>query len=277
MKKLFALIEKESAKFAQLPFFEFLGNKSIDLIQRLCFALFIMGYGGLNKLVCLEQPIVNPIPDVVNNQIRKEENHWIWVLKNLEDLNFNRFLNFTDYLKINFSDQTVIFRQIIYELYRRTFQVNPIYKLVAIESIESISNIFLSITAPITQKLKFFTNREYPYFKNPHLVAENDHNVHSHQIKKFIASMHLAEDIRKQSGELVNKIFDLFTALVDVHIAFPNHMRYIIAPFKRAGRGVGFLYLTRAENRYINFAEEYKIKQLLNRRRSSSDSASAVA
>ncbi|MEH2316054.1 hypothetical protein [Nostoc sp.] len=207
MKKLFALIEKESAKFAQLPFFKFLGNKSIDVIQRLsfapCFALFVMGYGDLNKFVCLEQPTVNPIPDVVNNQIREEENHGIWVLKNLEDLNFNLFLNITDSLKINFSDQTGIFRQIIYELYRRTFQVNPIYKLVAIESIESISNIFLSITAPITQKLKFLTNREYTYFRNPHLLAENDHNVHSHQRKKFIASMPLAEDICKQAGELV--------------------------------------------------------------------------
>ncbi|MHC5938318.1 hypothetical protein [Nostoc sp.] len=31
-------------------------------------------------------------------------------------------------------------------------------------------------------------------------------------------------------------------------IAFPNHMRYILAPSRRAGRGlgVGFLYLTKA-------------------------------
>jgi len=36
-------------------------------------------------------------------------------------------------------------------------------------------------------------------------------------------------------------------------IAFINQMRYIIAPSSLAGRGlgVGFLYLTRAENRYI--------------------------
>ncbi|MHC5829365.1 MAG: hypothetical protein ACYT04_78965, partial [Nostoc sp.] len=108
MKKLFALIEKESLQFAQLPFFEFLGNKSIDLIQRLCFALFVMGYGDLNKFVCLEQPTVNPIPYIVNKQICEEENHWIWVLKNLEDFNFNRFLNFTDSLKINLIEQTVI-------------------------------------------------------------------------------------------------------------------------------------------------------------------------
>ena len=39
MKKVFGLIEKESAKFAQLPFFGFLVNKSIAFIQRLSFAL----------------------------------------------------------------------------------------------------------------------------------------------------------------------------------------------------------------------------------------------
>ncbi|MBN3898778.1 MAG: hypothetical protein HWQ41_26965 [Nostoc sp. NOS(2021)] len=232
MKKVFALIEKESTKFAQLPFFEFLGNKSIDFIQRLsfapCFALFVMGYGDLNKFVWLQEATVNSIPDIVNKQIREEENHWIWFLNNLEYLNLNLFLNFTDSLKFNWSEHTVICRQI-------SFQVNPIYKLVGIESIESISNLFLSITAPVTQKLKVLTNREYPYFVNAHLLAENDHNVHSHETKEFIASMHLAEYIHKQACELVNKIFELFTALVDM---------------------------------LINFAEEYKIKQLLNRSRS---------
>ncbi|MEH1835007.1 MAG: hypothetical protein V7L29_23850 [Nostoc sp.] len=240
MKKVFALIEKELAKFAQLSFFEFLRNKSINPIQRLSFALFVIVYGDLNKFVWLEEPIVNPIQDIVNKQIPEEENHWIWFLKNLDYLDFNQFLNFTDSLKFNLSDQTLIFRQTIYELYWRTFQVNPIYKLVAIKSIKSISNIFFSITARVTQELKVFTNREYPYFGNPHLLAENDHSVHSYQKKEFIASMHLAEDIHKQACELVNKIFELFTALIDM---------------------------------LVNFAEEYKIKQLLTKSFGGSDYA----
>ncbi|MEH2423769.1 MAG: hypothetical protein V7K48_23535 [Nostoc sp.] len=236
MKKVFALIEEESAKFAQFPLFEFLENQSIDPIQRLFFApyfaLFVMGYGDFNKFVWLEEPTVNPIQDIVNKQICEEENHWIWFLQNLEDLYCNRFLNFTDSLKFNWSDQTVIYRQI-------TFQVNPIYKLVAIESIESIWNIFLSITASVTQELKILTNPEYPYFGNPHLPAENDHSVHFYETKDFIASMHLAEDIRKQACGLVNKIFEMFTALVDM---------------------------------LVNFAEKYKIKQLLTRSFGGSDS-----
>ncbi|MEH2241331.1 hypothetical protein [Nostoc sp.] len=244
MKKVFALIEKESAKFAQLPFFEFLVNKSINLIQRLsfaaCFALFVMGYGDLSKFVWLEEPTVNQTQDIVNKQNREEENYWIWFLKDLEDSDFNRFLNFTDSLKFNWSEQTLICRQTIYELYRRTFQVNPIYKLVAIESIESILNIFFSVTAPVTQELKVLTNREYQDFGNPHLLAENDYSVHSYETKEYIASMHLAEDIRKEACELVNKIFELFTALVDM---------------------------------LVNFAEEYKIKQLLTRSFTGSDYA----
>lgn len=244
MKKVFALIEKESAKFAQLPFFEFLANQSINPIQRLsfaaCFALFVMGYGDLNKFVWLEEPTVNQIQDIVNKQTREEENYWIWFLKDLEYLNFNRFLNFTDSLKFNWSEQTLIFRQTIYELYWRTFQVHPIYQLVAIESRKSILNIFFSITPPVTQEFKVLTNREYPDFVNPHLLAENDHSVHSFETKEFIASMHLAEDIRKQACKLVKKVFELFTALVDM---------------------------------LINFAEEYKIKQLLTRSFTGSDYA----
>ncbi|MEH2437837.1 MAG: hypothetical protein V7K25_27025 [Nostoc sp.] len=123
MKKVFAL--KESAKFTQLPFFEFLVNKSIAFMQRLsfalCFALFVMGYGDLNKFVSLEEATINPIQYILNNPNRGEQNNWIWSLKDLEYLAFNLFLNFTDSLKF-------ISRQLIYELYQQTFQVNPIYR-----------------------------------------------------------------------------------------------------------------------------------------------------
>ncbi|MCC5659080.1 hypothetical protein LC608_19290 [Nostoc sp. XA010] len=125
MKKVFGLIEKESAKVAQLPFFGFLVNKSIAFIQRLsfalCFALFVMEYGDLNKFVCLEEATVNPIQYTLNNQNREEKSNWIWFLKDLEYLTFNLFLNFTDSLKF-------IFRKLIYELYWQTFQVNFLYR-----------------------------------------------------------------------------------------------------------------------------------------------------
>ena len=68
--------------------------------------------------------------------------------------------------------------------------------------------------------MKVLTNAEYRYFVNPHLVAENEHSVNSYEIKKFIATMHLAEDIRKQACKLVNKIFELFIALVDMLVNF---------------------------------------------------------
>jgi len=123
MKKVFALIEKESAKFTQLPFFEFLVNKSIAFIQKLsfalCFALFVIRYRDLNKFVCLEEATVNPIQYIFNNQNCGKENNWIWSLKHLEYLAFNLFLNFTESLKF-------ISRKLIYELYQQTFQVNPI-------------------------------------------------------------------------------------------------------------------------------------------------------
>ncbi|MEH1839951.1 MAG: hypothetical protein V7L20_14575 [Nostoc sp.] len=159
MKKVFALIEKKSAKFAQLPLFEFLINKSIAFIQRLYFAayfaVFVIKYGDFNKFVCLEEATVNPIQYsgyrlgtvqdsarfrgtavprlygcisskleplyIFNKQICEEKNYLMWLLKDFKYLAFNLFLNFTDSL-------TTICRQIIYELYHRTFQVNPIYR-----------------------------------------------------------------------------------------------------------------------------------------------------
>ncbi|QSJ17336.1 hypothetical protein JYQ62_00090 [Nostoc sp. UHCC 0702] len=231
MKKILALIEEELFKFAQLPFFQFLEDPNIPPAEKLCFAPcftpFVMGYGDLNKFVWLEQPTTDPIQNIINQQICEEENHWIWFLQDLKDLEFNYSLNFTDSLKFNWSNETWICRQTIYELYRYTYKVSPIYKLVAIESIEYISHIFFSKTAPVTQELKLLTNREYPYFGNLHFLAEDQHCVHSYQIKKNIANMHLTEDKYKQACELVSKIFELFTHLVDVLLNFAKKYRGI--------------------------------------------------
>jgi hypothetical protein len=220
MKEVLALIEKESVKFAQLTFFTFLEDRSIDPIKRLgfvpYFAPFVMGYKDLNKFVWLEEPTIDPIQAIVNKQIHEEENHWIWFLKDLEELNFDFSLSFTDHLKLIWSDETRFCRQTIYELYRYTYKVSPIYKLVVIESIESISNIFFSKTTPVVEELKLVTGREYPYFGNTHLLAENDHNIHSYEMEELITNIHLTEDAQKQACELVIKIFELFTVLVGV-------------------------------------------------------------
>ena len=219
MKEVLAIIEKKKQEFAQLPFFDFLRDKSIDSRHRLsftpCFAPFVMGFAELNKYVWREEPTNDPMQTIVNQYTYEDDNHWIWFLEDLQTLGFDLSLHFSDSLKFIWSDETQVSRQTIHEIYRYTYQAIPIYKLAVIEAIEAIADIFLSTTTQVTQELQAITKKEYPYFGNNHIVTESKHSIYSFEIGEFIANINLTEENLKEVSQLVEKIFDLFETLVN--------------------------------------------------------------
>ncbi len=86
--------------------------------------------------------------------------------------------------------------------------------------------------------LKAFNPCRYPHFCNNQSVAQTG-NPAQNSSSGLIAQVH-------SSGVK-------FSLLQSIAIAFINQMRYIIVPSSLAlrGLGVGFLYFTKAENRYI--------------------------
>lgn len=220
MKQVLAHIEINKQEFAKSEFFEFLQDKSIHPRRRLafapCFAPFVMGFGELNQYVWRDEPTNDPIQAIINQHTYEDDSHWIWFLEDLQNLGFDMSLNFTDTLRFLWSKQVKSSRQTFYEIYRYTYKAIPVHKLVVMEAIEAIADIFLSTTKQVAEELEPISGFEYKYFGMNHCSSESNHSKDSPETVESISNIQLEINIEKEAFELVNKIFELFSKFVDV-------------------------------------------------------------
>jgi hypothetical protein len=210
MKEILELIAKKQEIFAQLPLFRYLRDESIAPQKRLAFAPyfapFVMGFGELNRAVFREESD-DPVQLTINQHSREDDSHWIWFLEDLQKLKLDLSMNFSDALRFLWGDETHASRHMIYELYRYTYRVNPIQKLVVIEAVEATADVFLSATAKAARELQAVTNKEYRYFGNLHLAIDTGHSLHLSETQQFIESIELTLDTRQEAIEAIERVF----------------------------------------------------------------------
>ncbi|MEO1429892.1 MAG: hypothetical protein AAFV71_12665 [Cyanobacteria bacterium J06633_8] len=220
MKEVLAYIEKKQQVFSKLEFFEFLQDKSISPKQRLafapCFAPFVMGFGELNQYVWRDESSDDPLQAIINQHTHEDDGHWVWFLEDLDKLGFNKSLSFTDALKFIWSKELKISRQTFYEIYRCTSKATPINRLVAIEAVEAIADIFLSCTKKVSEDLKLTSNLEYKYFGMHHYSIDTNHSMDSSETVDLICNINLDVDAEKEALEIVDQMFEIFTNFVNV-------------------------------------------------------------
>jgi len=220
MKEVLAYIEKKQQEYAKSEFFEFLQDKSIPPRQRLafapCFTPFVMGFGELNRYIWRDETTNDPIQAIINQHTYEDDGHWIWFLEDLEKLGLDKSLNFTDTIRFIWSKEIQASRQTFYEIYRCTYKTTPILKLVAIEAIEAIADIFLSTTAQVAEELELASDIEYKYFGMHHFSIDSNHSMDSFETVESISNIKLDKDVEKEALELVNQMFDLFSRFIDV-------------------------------------------------------------
>jgi hypothetical protein len=224
MKDVLALVEEKKQEFARLPFFEFIQEKSIDPRQRLvfapCIAPLVMGFGELNKDVLREEPTTNSLQKIINKHTYEDDFHWQWFLQDLQNLGLDQSLNISDALRFIWGDKTKVARQLVYELYRYSFQAEPIQKLVVILVVEATGNVMFSASTPATQELKAMSSKDYQYFGKHHLVVDYAHTIYSSEGKHFIDNIKLTEEMRKEAFTVVEKLFGIFTELINALLAY---------------------------------------------------------
>ena len=219
MKDILALIAEKQQIYSQLPFFQFLQDESIHPIKRLafapCAAPFIMSFTDLCKYVLRQEPTNDKIQAILNQHTYEDDFHWQWFLEDIEKFGFNCSLQFNDSLRFLWSEETKASRLLTYQLYKYISQSEPIEKLVVLEAIEATSDVLVSATKQVTDKLQLLTNQEYKYFGNCHFDAENNHHAYSDDANKFIETIYISAKTRQTSIDLVEKVFELFTQWTD--------------------------------------------------------------
>jgi hypothetical protein len=215
MKSILALIEEKQKVYAQLPFFQFMGDQTISPEKRLafapCAAPFIMSFADLNKYVLRQEPTEDKIQLILNKHTYEDDFHWQWFLEDMQKLSFDCSLNFNEFLRFSWSDQTQKSRLLTYKLYEYIDQSEPIEKLIILEAVEATSDVLVSITQKVTEKLSSITGLEYKYFGDCHCDAENNHNAYTEDVQKFIDNLYISDKTRNRSICLIDNIFELFS------------------------------------------------------------------
>ena len=234
MREVLALIEKRKQEFAQLPFFKYLQDTSINPYQRLvwapCIAPFAMGFGHLNKYDLRKEPAEDPIQKVINTHTYEDDHHWIWFLEDLEKLKLNQSMKFSDSMKFFWGDETYNTRQVCHQIAQYTFQKEPIIVLAAIEAIEATGNVALAFMSQVAQELQEITQQSYRYFGKYHFCVETGHTTGTDDIEKFIESIELTAEQKVKSFEIVEKVFELFSESMQEMMIYAQKNQYTIHP-----------------------------------------------
>jgi len=228
MKEVLELIEQKKQEFAKLPFFEFLGDESIDPRQRLvwapCFAHLVMSFGELNRRVLRKEPADTAIQQLINNHTYEDEIHWLWLLEDIEKLGFNHQLKFTDALRFLWGNETEKTRNLSHELLTLcTTYDNPVFRLVVIESVEATGNIGLTLIAEVAEQLQKTTQQEYLYFGSNHIRVETGHTMGTENVEEIINNIHLTQEEKVLSFYLVEKVFTAFTDCINEQMVYANN------------------------------------------------------
>jgi len=215
MQKILSLIEEKNKEYAQLPFFRFLEDKTIDPIKRLsfapCIAHFILSFGDLNKYVFRENQPVTKLEYMINEHTYEDDHHWPWFITDLEKLGFNSQMSFTQVLRFLWSEQSKFSRQLSYQLSAYTLHAEPIIKIAAIEAIEATGHVLFSRTSQVASELTEITGQKYTYFGEFHFNLESGHAMGTEGGEDFLASIKLTDSQRHEAYEVVNNVFSIFT------------------------------------------------------------------
>ncbi len=224
MKNLLSVIEKKNQKFAQLPFFEYMKDESVEPQQKLAFAPVLiplaLDFGELCQRVLRQEPTTSKIQKMVNKHTYEEHFHWQWLLEDMEKMGINYSMPFSEAVRFIWSDHTKISRRMLPLFERYTYQADPIIKLVAIEVSEVTANIFFRATNPVAMQLQATTGHEFRYFGMCHNRIENSHTLHTPASLQAIRDIEVPEKIRQQAMEFIDVAFDYKTELVNEMLVY---------------------------------------------------------
>ncbi len=215
MLDILAFIESKKQNFNDLPLFGFMQDQNLHPRKRLsfapCMAHFIMSFSDLNKYVFLEKQPLNKIQSIINQHAYEDEEHWSWYLNDIERLELNSNINFTQGLRLVWNEETKITRQITYQIAGYSYQAIPEIKLIVLEALEAVGHVFFKMSSKVASELRVISNKDYYYFGDAHLQVETGHTMRTPGAEDYIEKIQLTDSQRQQAFEIVEKIFQFFT------------------------------------------------------------------
>jgi hypothetical protein len=216
MKEVLAYIQQKKQDYEQIPFFQFVRDPNIDPRRRLAWAPyaapFIMSFIDLNKYLLREEPTSDRLQGIINRHTYEDDHHWLWYLEDLNKLEFDPMLRFSDSLKFLWNDETKTSRLLTYQLCHYAVGATPIQKAILIETIEAAGNVQFSAATLAGRDLQVITGQQYLYFADVHLSVETGRTFGSIATEEFIANIQLDEATRSAAFSMIDVVFEGFTS-----------------------------------------------------------------
>ena len=232
MKEVLELIEEKRKEYAQLPLMKFLVDESIDPLERLslapCFAPFAMTFKDVNAHVFRKEPADSLLQEMINKHSYEDGRHWRWYLNDLEKLEFNESIKFTDALRFLWGEETQKTRYFCYDLLGLcVFEKDPIVKLAVIESIEVTGSVTLSLFVNIGEQIEQKTNRKLNYFSASHYAVETGHiqaGSNYEETDEFLRGIKLTQEQTVKACKAVEIVFKSFSECMNEMMKYvENH------------------------------------------------------
>ncbi|MBD2355546.1 hypothetical protein H6G41_13130 [Tolypothrix sp. FACHB-123] len=251
MKEVLDLIQKRKEEFAKLRLFEYLKDESIDPLERVawapCFAPFAMNFKDLNAYALRQEPTTDPIQEMINTHTYEDGQHWAWYLTDIERLNIDLSMRFTETLRFLWGDETKRTRHLCYDLFALSLsQTDPLLKLAIIESIEVTGTVALSALAKLGNDLEQLTKKHYRYLSAYHLGVETGHVQGGQSYEdtdNFLKNIQLTEQQTSKALEIVNRVFDSFTDCVKELMDYADNHSFA-QPFPKIHKSEALLQTT---------------------------------
>lgn len=223
MKEILEYIKQRENEFAQVSFFKFLRDQSIDPYKRVvwfpCLAHFAMTFKDLNNDILKDESSDYPLQEMINQHTSQDGSHWKLYLKDLEALEIDRTMKFSEFLKFMWGDETLKIRRLSNNLVALCrYQTDLLLKIAVIEASEATAIPAFQAMAQVSEELKAITNKQYFYFSSTHLNLETGHihlDAEQDETEDFLLNIELNEEQKAQAFKLVDLVFDSFIECMD--------------------------------------------------------------
>ena len=219
MKDVIKRIEQRAREFRKLSLFDFLRDEEVPPEQKLvfapCMAHFIMTFGDLNKYILRVPGSTDPVQQIVNTYAGEDESHWELFLDDLEALEYDARMPFTDSLRSVWGDETARTRILSYKLCAIAYRNKPAANLAMIEAMEATAGVFFDLTLPIARELRRRRGVECRFFGDYHHDQEEDHAFKGGHGDPGHEALVLGDAEREHALHMVDDVFDAFVDFID--------------------------------------------------------------
>lgn len=219
MERALAYVAEKQKIFSELPFFQFLRDRSRSAAERLSFAPagapFIMAFADLNKYVLYVANSTDPQQELINVHSYEDSTHYEMYLGDLETLGKDRRMRFSEALQFLWSDELKHMRQACYVLTALLSSAPTSLRLVIVETIEAMGAVAFRTFTEVAEDYRAETGKALRYFGRPHEELESGHTMGTEGIEERLTRIALTDAELAKARELTDVVVRAFSSMMD--------------------------------------------------------------